>query len=100
MFDSFQVLELAKWVWCSFRPGEEITAQQKVAEATKIMRRCDKDESGSIGREEFAEYYEKTTADSFRCDLWGMPWTLVMSLVLQVPQTAGRARESDELESE
>ena len=66
MFDSFQVLELAKWVWCSFRPGEEITAQQKVAEATKIMRRCDKDESGSIGREEFAEYYEKITVEMVR----------------------------------
>ena len=66
MVDSCQALELAKWVWCSFRPGEEITAQQKMAEATKIMRRCDKDESGSIGREEFAEYYEKITVEMFR----------------------------------
>ena len=35
-------------------------------EAAKIMRRCDKDESGSIAREEFAEYYKKTAADMFR----------------------------------
>ena len=62
-----QVLVLAEWVWCSFRPGETITEVDKVSEATKILRRCDKDDNGSVGREEFEEYYDKITADMFRC---------------------------------
>ena len=67
MSHEYQVLALSEWVWCSFRPGEEIAPEHTVLEATKILRRCDKDENGSIGRKEFAEYYEKITADMFRC---------------------------------
>ena len=36
-------------------------------QTTNIMRRCDKDESGSIEREEFGKYYEQITSDMFRC---------------------------------
>ena len=68
-----QVLVLAEWVWSSFRPGGQISMQQKVVEATKILRRCDEDENGTIGREEFAKYYEKITVEMFRCG--GMRWT-------------------------
>ena len=60
-----QVLALAKWAWCSFNSGE-ITAQQEVAEATKMMRRCSTSENGSIGRAKFAEYYTQTAGEMFR----------------------------------
>ena len=59
-------MALAEWVWNSFRPDQVITAQQRMAEAAKIMRRCDKDENGSIDKEEFRVYYEKTCEDMFR----------------------------------
>ena len=60
------VLALAEWVWCSFRAGQEITSECRLQEATKIMRRCDTDENGKVGREEFGEYYETTCAEMFR----------------------------------
>ena len=67
--DGDEVFALAQWVYSSFRPGQQVTEMDWAAEAAKIMRRCDKDENGSIGREEFAEYYEMTSAAMFRCDM-------------------------------
>ena len=60
------MLALAEWVWCSLRPGEQITAADKVKEVEVIMCYCDKNENGSIGQEKFAEYYEKIAAEVFR----------------------------------
>ena len=58
--DAQEVLPLAAWVWESFRPGQTITPEAQHAEAEKIMRRCDLNGDGSIGRHEFKEYYEQT----------------------------------------
>ena len=64
--DGDEVLALAEWVWGSFRPGQTITSEERVKEATKIMHRCDKDGNGKIDRGEFGEYYEKVCEESFR----------------------------------
>ena len=61
-----EVLALAEWVWSSFRPGQVITAQERVAEAAKVLRRCDKDENGSIDGSEFSEYYRSVCEDMKR----------------------------------
>ena len=61
--DGDELMALAEWVWCSFRPGQEISASQRVQEATKLMGRCDTDGNGSIGREEFGKYYEKISGE-------------------------------------
>ena len=42
---------LAEWVWCSFRPGEEITDEIRVREGRKIMSRCDLNKDGVIDEE-------------------------------------------------
>ena len=52
-----EVLLLAEWVWCSFRPGQQITKDVRRAEAVKILKRCDRNESGGIDRAEFEVYY-------------------------------------------
>ena len=61
-----EVSELAAWVWCSFRPGQQITAQDREKESAKILRRCDANENGTIDKAEFCEYYEKTAAAMFK----------------------------------
>ena len=63
----YQVLKLAEWVWCSFRPGREITEIAKVAEATKLLSRCDKNANGSIERDIFLRFYEKVCQENIRC---------------------------------
>ena len=64
--DGEEVLVLAEWVWSSFRPGQVITAQERVQEATKLLRRCDTNENGKIDMGEFGQYYEKICAEMFR----------------------------------
>jgi len=64
--DGEEALALAEWVWCSFRPGQAITAQQREMEAQKIMSRCDVDRNGVIDRGEFQRYYDQIAADMFR----------------------------------
>ena len=64
--DGEEVLALAEWVWSSFRPGQVITAEERVQEATKLLRRCDTNENGKIGMGEFGQYYEKICVVMFR----------------------------------
>ena len=64
--DEDEVLQLAEWVWCSFRPGHAITKSQQVAEATKILRRCDKNDDGKVDKDEFQAYYDATVKGIFR----------------------------------
>jgi len=64
--DGEEALALAEWVWCSFRPGQAITAQQREMEAQKIMSRCDRSGDGRIDKEEFKAYYESCVADMYR----------------------------------
>ena len=54
-----KVLILAEWVRSSFRPGQVVKSQEKLAEATRIMRRCDKNGNGVIDVDEFIAYYEE-----------------------------------------
>ena len=54
-----EVMEMAAWVWKSFRPGQSITSEIKESESTKMLLRCDADSDGKIGKEEFGLYYEK-----------------------------------------
>ena len=61
-----EVGALAEWVWCSFRPGQRITAADREGEKAKILRRCDVNGDGSIDRREFNAYYEKTASAMFR----------------------------------
>ena len=37
--DGDEVMALAEWVWCSFRPEERITAAVRLREATKLLNR-------------------------------------------------------------
>ena len=67
--DGTEVLDLAEWVWCSFRPGKKITSAIRLNEATKIMTRCDENENGFIDKHEFQRYYEEIAADSFKSSL-------------------------------
>merc|ERR1711998_302137 len=62
VLDGDEVMELAEWVWKSFRPGKEITPAQRMQEATKLMGRCDKNGDGTIDREEFSVYYDEIVA--------------------------------------
>ena len=48
-------MELAEWVWVSFHPGEEITAQELSGEASRLLSRCD--ENGTLARDAFRQYY-------------------------------------------
>ena len=71
-FDAFDVDEngrlegeemtrLANWVWSSFRPdGEVLPAEERRAEAEKIMRRADANGDGCMDFDEFASYFRKT----------------------------------------
>jgi len=58
----YEVLQLAEWVWCSFRPGQTITDADKAAEGAKILKRCDVNGDGAIDKYEFQDYYEQTAA--------------------------------------
>ena len=60
--DGNEVMALAEWVWCSFRPGQKINPDAKKKETLKLMRRCDANDDGSLSQEEFAIYYEQTAA--------------------------------------
>ena len=64
--DGEEVLALAEWVWCSFRPGESITPQTRVHEASKLMGRCDLNGNGVIDKGEFGSYYDHVVRDMFR----------------------------------
>ena len=61
-----EIMLLAEWVWCSFRPGKTISDTQRMSEATKIMRRCDKNDDEKIDKEEFKRYYDNTVKDILR----------------------------------
>ena len=61
-----EILALAEWVWCSFRPGQEITPQHRRKEAEKILDRCDKDGNGVVDKGEFQVYYDKTAGAMFK----------------------------------
>ena len=56
-----EILSLAEWVWKSYRPGQVPTDEEKVMEKKKIMRHVDTSGDGLIDKEEFLEYYKKTT---------------------------------------
>ena len=64
--DVVQVLALAEWVWTSFRPGKKISAATRLLEATKILRRADKNGNGRVDKAEFQAYYDAVAADSSR----------------------------------
>ena len=62
------LLALAEWVWCSLRPGQSISAQDRDTEASKILRKCGL-ESGPLENayhyimdENFEHYYQGTCA--------------------------------------
>ena len=61
-----KLLELAEWVANSFRPGLKINAQQRLQEAAKIMRQCDKDDNGYVSLEDFVTYYDTTAASMLK----------------------------------
>jgi len=61
-----EVMALAEFVWCSFRPGQSISADAKKKETLKVMRRCDSNDDGSISQEEFEIYYEQTAASMLK----------------------------------
>ena len=57
-----EILDLAEWVWKSFRgPDVEITEEERAAEAKKILRKVDTSGDGKIDKEEFLIYYKETT---------------------------------------
>ena len=55
------ITALAEWVWCSFRPRHSITAEAREQERARILRRCDVHGNGSIDRQSFRDYYQKTS---------------------------------------
>jgi len=55
MLEMEDVMELSEWVWTSFRPGQEITAQELSAEASRLLSRCD--ENGTLHKDAFRQYY-------------------------------------------
>ena len=61
-----EVDALAEWVWCSFRPGQTITKEQRDAEKAKLLQRCDDNGDGSIDREEFQLYYDKVNTSMYK----------------------------------
>jgi len=60
-----EVMVLAEWVWCSFRPGHQINSEQRIAEARKMLHRCDADENEKIDKAEFQKYYEQVSVAMF-----------------------------------
>jgi len=64
--DRREVEELAVWVWQSFHPGQEIDPKHVQQEADKIFERCDSDDNGWVGFDEFSAWYEKTVQAIFR----------------------------------
>jgi len=56
-----EIVQLALWVWSSFRPGNKpLTEQQKRAQAEKLLKRHDGNSDGKMHFTEFAEYFETT----------------------------------------
>lgn len=58
-------LQLAAWLWSSFRPGQEPTEAQIKEEASKMVKRCgqgisglEANQDGTIQKQEFLAYYE------------------------------------------
>lgn len=64
--DGKEVLALAEWVWCSFRPGQTISSKERFAQADRIMKKCDKNDDGFVDQGEFAEFYEQAAASMFK----------------------------------
>ena len=62
MLDGDELLSLAEWVWSSFRPGHAISSGDRLAEARKILARCDTNGDGVVDQVEFMAYYERTSA--------------------------------------
>jgi len=60
--DEAEIMALAEWSWCSFRPGKNITSKDRIQEAAKILKRCDANGDGVIDRNEFKTYYERTAS--------------------------------------
>ena len=55
-----EVMALAEWVWRSFHPKQDPSAELIRKEAEKILQRCDKNSDGQIGQDEFEAYYLQT----------------------------------------
>lgn len=56
------VMELADWMAHRLRPGEKITTQMRLHEATNIMKHCDSQDRGTVSQREFALYYDRTAS--------------------------------------
>ena len=58
--NALQALELAQWVYTSFRQdGAKLSPQQAAIEAEKLVNKLDKDGDALLSFDEFAEYFEK-----------------------------------------
>jgi len=57
MLHGSEVVDLAQWVWESFRPGKHMAEAAQTKEAAKLMKRCDKNGDHSIDQDEFTAYY-------------------------------------------
>lgn len=52
-----EVRALAKWLWKSFRPGQEPTEDQVAQETAKIVKRCGGEDADTVDRASFLEYW-------------------------------------------
>jgi len=60
--DDDEALTLAEWVYSSFRKGgleEDVEEDGVLAEAARLLKRCDTDEDGVVNKTEFRDYYRR-----------------------------------------
>ncbi len=55
-----EIAALVLWMWSSFNEGKDLSHEQKLAEAEKLLKRQDANGDGTLSFEEFGKYFVKT----------------------------------------